>query len=328
AANGLSSRGLPRLANLLHAFSGSIASAVNGFIHREVANILASPRVARLWVQLNRTAHAQLVAALSGRGQALSVSNGQVTLDLAPFIDVAKKDLSARGLTAVNSLPQLHTSFALFSAKKLVRAQTAYRVLNDLKVVLPTATLVVLGLGVWVARHHRRALIGAALGFAASMLVLAAGLAVFRGVYLNSIPSTIPADAAATAYDTLVRFIKTGLRTLLTVGLIVAIGAFLSGPSTTAVRTRGGVKAVLGWIRESGEHAGLRTGPVGQWAYAHRAGLRIAAVALAALIFVFWSRPTGLVALLIAILLIVALGLIELIGRPPQPRPTNQHAGG
>jgi hypothetical protein len=32
---------------------------------------------------------------------------------------------------------------------------------------------------------------------------------------------------------------------------------------------------------------------------------------------VFWSQPTGLVALVIAIILLVVLGLIELIGRPP-----------
>ena len=47
-----------------------------------------------------------------------------------------------------------------------------------------------------------------------------------------------------------------------------------------------------------------------------RALLRIAAVALFVLIFVFWSRPTGLVVLVLAILLLVVLGLIELIGRP------------
>jgi hypothetical protein len=40
-------------------------------------------------------------------------------------------------------------------------------------------------------------------------------------------------------------------------------------------------------------------------------------VALAALLFVFWGRPTGLVVILIAVLLLVVLGLIELVGRPP-----------
>lgn len=40
-------------------------------------------------------------------------------------------------------------------------------------------------------------------------------------------------------------------------------------------------------------------------------------MALAALIFVFWGHPTAAVTIVIAVLLLVALGLIELIGRPP-----------
>jgi hypothetical protein len=43
------------------------------------------------------------------------------------------------------------------------------------------------------------------------MLPLAAGLLIFRGVYLNSVPaSVLPADAAAALFDTFVRFIKEG----------------------------------------------------------------------------------------------------------------------
>jgi hypothetical protein len=64
----------------------------------------------------------------------------------------------------------------------------------------------------------------------------------------------------------------------------------------------------------------VSTGPVGQWTYAHRRVLRVSAVALFALIFVFWGHPTAAVVILLVVLLLVALGLIELIGRlPAQP---------
>ena len=39
-----------------------------------------------------------------------------------------------------------------------------------------------------------------------------------------------------------------------------------------------------------------------------------------ALLFVFWGRPTALVVIWLAVLLLVLLGLIELIGRPPVRR--------
>jgi len=150
------------------------------------------------------------------------------------------------------------------------------------------------------------------------MLVLGAALLIFRGVYLNSVPNSVfPANAAAAAFDTLVRFIKEGLRVLLVVGLVVAIGAFLTGPSATAVRTRAGFVSAFDWVRSSGERRGLSTGRAGRWTYAHRHVLRICAVGLAAIIFVFQGRPTAASVIVLVILLLVVLGLIELIGRPP-----------
>lgn len=69
----------------------------------------------------------------------------------------------------------------------------------------------------------------------------------------------------------------------------------------------------------------VTSGPVGWWTYAHRKGLRVGALSLAALIFVFWGRPTSLVVILITMLLLVVLGLIELVGRPPaRPRIAGQ----
>ena len=119
--------------------------------------------------------------------------------------------------------------------------------------------------------------------------------------------SVLPADAAAVLYDTLVRFIRDGLRVLLVVGLIVAIAAFFSGPSVTAVRTRGAVKSGFNWVRARGERAGVSTGPVGQWTYTHRRALRITAVAIAALIFVFWGQPT--------VTVVVVIGLMAVLQR-------------
>jgi hypothetical protein len=127
----------------------------------------------------------------------------------------------------------------------------------------------------------------------------------------------LPADAAAAAFDTIVRFIKQGLRVLLVLGLVVAAAGFITGPSVTAVKTRQAFRTALGVIRGTGERAGLSTVPTGEWIYRHRTPLRGGAVAIAALAFIFWSNPTGLVVLLIAIVLAVLLGMIELVGRPP-----------
>jgi hypothetical protein len=149
AATQLSRRGLPRLGALLSNFSGSIAGAVNGLIHSTVAKLVNRPLVARLWVQGNRAAHTRLVNALAGRESALSCSGGKVVISLGPLIDRVKDRLAARGLTLVKSLPPVNPTFPLFSAKYLVQARSAYRLLTTLKWVLPLLTLALLAAGIY-----------------------------------------------------------------------------------------------------------------------------------------------------------------------------------
>ena len=319
----LNDRGLTRISSLLNTFGPQIASAVTGFIHSTVHTVISSPAAAKIWVQVNTAAHQSLVKVLSGEGNgAISTSNGQITLNLGPFIAVVKQDLIEHGFALASNIPPISPTVALFQAKDLGKAQAAYRLINTLKIVLPILALALLAGGVYVARKRRRALIGAALGLAASMLVLAIGLLIARSIYLNSVPPTVlPGDAAAAAFDAMVYFIKVGLRVVLAVALIVAIGAFITGPSRSAIQTRSALKSGASWVRNFGERRGVSTGPVGEWTYTHRRALRIGVVALMAVIFVFWGHPTLLVVILLLVILLVLLGLIELIGRPPAAAP-------
>jgi hypothetical protein len=316
AAAQASAAHLPRIATLLHTFSGQIASAVNSAIATAVARVVESPAMATAWTQALRAAHSGIVRVLSGQGGgAVDVVNNQVVLNLGPLITKAKQQLSAQGLTIVNNIPNVSATFPLFEAPNLAKAQQGYRLTQTLKWVLPFLAIVLLALGVYVARGHRRALIGAALGLAASMLVLGIALDIFRVIYLNSVPKTaLPSDAASALYDTLIRFIRQALRVLLVVGLVIAIGAFLTGPSVTAVRTRKAVVSGIDWVRARGEHAGVRTGPVGEWTGAHKNLLRVGAIALIALIFVLLGPPSVGEVIVLVVVLLVLLGLIELIG--------------
>ena len=131
------------------------------------------------------------------------------------------------------------------------------------------------------------------LGLAAAMLFLGIGLTIVRSIYLNSVPtSVLPSDAAAVLFDTLVRFLRQGLRVVGVVALVIAAAAFFIGPSAAAVRSRRAVRSGIDWVRTLGERAGLRTGPVGEWTGAHKTILRVGAVALVGIIFVFWGQPT------------------------------------
>src|SRR4029450_1939284 len=141
---------------------------------------------------------------------------------------------------------------------------------HTLGIWLPVIAIVLLGIRVAVAKGHRRALVGAAVGVAVGMLVLALSLAVFRTIYLDAVPAAVLShDAAAVAYDTTVAYLRLGLRSVLMLALVVAAGAFLSGPSTTAVGTRQRLTAAIGRPR-GGAGGGGRTGPGGTWGEAHQ----------------------------------------------------------
>ena len=318
AAAQLNSKGLTRIGSLLTTFGPQIASSVTGFIHSTVHSVIASPAMANAWVQVNTVAHQSLVNLLSGRGNgALSTSNGQIVLNLGPLITVAKQDLVARGFSLANSIPNINPTVALFEAKNLGKAQSGYRLISDLPIIAPIVVLFSSAPGCSWPGAAGRALVGAGLGLAASMLVLAIGLLIARSIYLSSVPSSVlPSDAAAAAYDAFVHFLKVGLRVVLAVGLVVALGAFFTGPSRTAVATRSGLKSGMERIRNFGERRGVSAGPVGRWTYLHRRILRVCAVALVGLIFVFWGQPTAVVVIVLVVVLLVLLGLIELIGRP------------
>jgi hypothetical protein len=319
AVDALAAQGLrPEVATQLQAFAVPIANGVQSFTREQVGRVVASDAFADAWVQANRVAHAELVKALTGEGSgAVTVENDTVSVNLAAFIQVVKDQLVASGFTLAERIPEVNASFVLFQSADITRARSAFNLLNTLGIWLPIIALLLIAVGVYVAKDHRRALVGAGIGIAVAMVVLALGLAVFRSIYLDAVPAQVlPHDAAAVAYDTIVRFLRLGLRTVLVLALVVAAGAFLTGQSATAVRTRQGLTRAIGWLRGTADHAGLRTGPVGTWVDANKRALRIAAVAVAALMLVFWDRPTGKVVLGLTLALLFVLAVIEFLGRP------------
>jgi hypothetical protein len=334
AVDALTGRGNlpPQVADQLQALAGPIANGVESFTRSQVARIVQSQAFADAWVQANRLAHDELVKALTGEGGgAVTVTGDSVSVNLAAFIQTVKQQLTAAGFTLAARIPEVNASFTVFQSADIARVRSAFNLLNTLGIWLPVIVLILLALGVYVAKDHRRALVGAGLGVAAGMVVLALGLAVFRSVYLNGVPADVlPHDAAAVLYDTIVRFLRAGLRTVLVLGLVVAAGAFLTGTSVTAVRSRQTLARWLAWLRGGAEQAGLRTGPVGAWVGAHKRALRIGAVVVAALALVFWSRPTGKVVIGLALALLVVLAIIEFLGRPveaaPPPRPARERS--
>ena len=71
----LEDQGLPpTAAATLSALAGPLTNGIRGFIHDRITALVASDAFETAWVEANRTAHSELVAALTGEGEAPSRS--------------------------------------------------------------------------------------------------------------------------------------------------------------------------------------------------------------------------------------------------------------
>jgi hypothetical protein len=320
----IAARGLPpRIAAQLDALTGPIVNGVQGFVGSQVDKVVSSDAFAAAWVQANGVAHAELVKALTGQGGGtVNIADGAVSVNMAALIQVAKQQLTEAGFGLAERIPVVNAEFVIFRSADLTRIQSGFRLLDVLGVWLPIVVLVLVLIGVYVAKSHRRAFIGAGLGIAGAMLALGIALTLFRQIYLDSIPpDVLPRDAAATLYDTLVRFMRASLRRTAVAAVIIAAAAFLTGPSPTAVTIRRVLSSGIGALRRSAESAGLRTGQVGSWVYTYRGPLRVAVVTIAGIALILWNEPSIQVILTLTAGALLVLAVIEFLARPPGSEP-------
>jgi hypothetical protein len=309
----------PRVAALLPTLAVPIADGVEGFTRDQVDAFFATPQFAELWAEVNGIAHEQVVRLLEGnQGGAVSAQENQITLNLAPIVAAVQDRLVDRGFELAANIPEVDRTFVLAESDAITQAQGFYSTLNTLGLWLPIITLVLFVVGVVLARDRRRALLKGALGIAAAMVLLGVALTLTRMWYVETTPADIlSAEAAGGVFDTLVRFLRTSLRALAVAALVVALAAFLAGPSAAAAKTRATFERGMGSARGGAEHAGWDIGRFGGWVFAHRRALQVTTLILGGLVLMFWTQPTAWVVVWTALGVVLALALIEFLGTPP-----------
>jgi hypothetical protein len=296
----------------------AIATGLHTFVHNTTMRFLASDTFQKLWVELNRRAHRQLVKVLTGKGGRLvQTKNGQVVVNLAPALARVEQRLHDRGIDIFDKIPPeaIRSSFVILDSKQLKQGQRGVRLLKTLAIALPLLVLALFAAAIALSQRRRRTLLQAALGLAASMAVLGALLTIGRSIYLDQIAGpNLPRDAATAFYEVLVHYLRLGLRIVAGVALLVAAGAWLTGPYKSAVAIRGWFGSGTRWAQ--GE-TGVAATPVGHWVGANKRALRIAAILLPAAIFLLWNSPSLTVLIVLVAITVLLLMIIEVVGRAP-----------
>ena len=318
AVQALQGLGLPpRVASSLTALEQPLATGIRSFITDQVTKFVESPAFQKAWDAANRVAHTALVAVLSGQGtDKVSISNGTVSLNLGAVIDSVKTDLVNQGFSLASNIPSVDTQFTIYQSKDIAKGQKAYRLLKAGALVLPIFVLGLLAVAIYIARNRRKALLWSAVAIAISMLLLGLSLNIFRTVYQNALPDNVSVAAATSVFDALVNFIRLGLRAILVVAIAVAVGAWVTGPSASAVATRGYFSRVVAAFRGGAESAGIKTGPVGAFAAKYHTALRVGVLSVAVLVYITAAHPTGAWTLKVLAVTLVLLFIVEIMARP------------
>ncbi|MER7815409.1 hypothetical protein [Streptomyces sp. NPDC096153] len=324
----------PRLDALIGRIGGALENAVRSFVQARTQDIVASDAFQRIWTDANRRIHAAVDKALTGSGGgAIELTDNAVKIDLAPVIEQVKQRLVNEGLTVAEKIPEIHTDFTVLQSEDVGRVKAGFRLLQLAGTWLPVVAVVLIAAGVLLSAHRRKALVAAALGVAVATALLGAGLTVFRLIYLDSLPKGVSQPAATSVFDALVRFLRTTIRNIVMLGIVVALAAWLTGPGRYAGLVRQLWTSGLAATRATADRAGLRTGPVGPWVRRYRTWITWVLVAAAVLVYVLWSYPTAWVVVGLALALLLALAVVEFLaqdadGTAPEPAAREPAAGG
>ncbi|WP_329623635.1 hypothetical protein OG357_27135 [Streptomyces sp. NBC_01255] len=319
----LQSQGLPpRVANAIKSLGPQLDSAVDQAVTKVATRFVESDRFETVWTGANRVAHSAVVHALTGEGRgSVEVSGGTVTLDVGAAVEQVKKDLVDAGLSPAEKIPDVNKQMVLFQSDKLEKIRDGVHLLDVVGNWLPILTVVLGAIGVVLARRRRRALVTTMLGAAAACLVLAIGLVIARRYYLDHLPEQVQSpDAAAAIFDTLLRFLRVSIRTAIVLGILVALGAYLSGTGRLPRAVRGASERTADSVARWGAGHGVHTGKAGTWVNTYRRWLTIGVLVVLALVFAFWNHPTVLTVLLLVLILLAVLAVIALLAASGRER--------
>lgn len=309
----------PRVAAVITGLAPAIAEQTRTLIHSAVSRFVASPQFQDLWTQVNRVAHQGIVNLATGNtGGTVSIDeSGTVTISTKEIIARVKTLLVEQGVDIATRIPEVDAQITLLQSPELVRATETIRTLDRTAPILAwmTALSAIGAIAVAPRGWRRRTTSRLGLGIAVAMALLALGLAIGLNFFLSTIPSaTVSPAAAESLVETLVAPLRTAVRFVFVVGLLIAIAAFLSGHSRPAERVRQGLAGAGDYL--TGKVGAGQARPWQHWLARYRRILEAAILGVAVLVLILWQYPTAAVAIWTAVLAGLAILLIELLCRP------------
>ncbi|MGF0176797.1 hypothetical protein ACQF36_42005 [Streptomyces sp. Marseille-Q5077] len=225
-ADALADRDAPRfLVDAARSLDEQLKGGLTTGVRFAVEKVVTSDAFAQAWDDIHRGAHTAATSVLTGEGGgALEVRGDTITLNVGTVIEELQEQLIGVTLVEAADIPGADKSIVLVRNDNLSEARNA---------------------APWLG-------------------VVGPWLPVMRQIYLDAVtPVAQSQDAAAAVYDTLVRFLRQAILTVLLTALLTVLAGYLYGRGRGAAA----VRSAAARSTESAGHAlartGLTTGAVG-----------------------------------------------------------------
>lgn len=207
---------------------GAASDLLRRQVEQAIQDLLASGRFTALWDTAVRETQASYRDLFEQGDQSpLTVTSGQISVNLGPFIAEVRAFVEAQGIEVpADSLPpgdDYHV--VIVESDELRRAQQVLSLTNMLAIVLPAAALILLIVACLVAAPWPRAVLWTGVGIVAAMALLALVTIWGQSIFQNSTgddTSGIIADAVAAA-------IADSFRTDLIIAALLGVVAIVIG---------------------------------------------------------------------------------------------------
>ncbi|WP_460973316.1 hypothetical protein [Prescottella soli] len=306
----------PSTVTAARALEAPLNMGLSNLIRSTVADMVSSDAFAETWKTALRLSHSEVIKAMNGDTDAATAigEDGTLGVQLGPVVERVKQTLLDHGLDAAARIPTVDRTVPIATDLSLGGVRQGYGAAVTLTAWLPWISIGMVAAGVLIARHRRRALVGASVGLAAGMLILLLAFALLERLFPAL--TTLPRGTADAVFRAVTGPSSQTAAAVLTVAIVLVGVAWFAGPAQLPARLRGCVTSGAKTLRDIAVRNELGNGPFGFWCERWQSGLRaVVAVAVGAAVLLIRPLTPGLVfcSLLGAV---VALLLIEFVRRP------------
>lgn len=221
----------------LQVLGGVLSSSLEDLARDQIALLIQSDGFNAAWVAVHQVAHRTVVTVLRHEGGLLSLEGGQLAVDLSGIFEFIQSTLELENLELFGQ--ENWGRFVLLESRQVALVQEGLSLVNTLGLLLPLLALIALFLAWLVSRWRRSTLLWIGIGAAITMGISLILVYLLRPVITVPIADPLVRAIAREIWNAVTRPLVIQTVIVLLVGVLLAAGAALAGPSPRAVAIRG-----------------------------------------------------------------------------------------